>query len=111
MRFVHSLNIPIGACVIAVVLMAAPGFVRGSLATFDSLEEGFYSGPLVDGGITFFDADSRFGPKPSGILAIDDVSEAFPLFPDYTPFFSGPNVLSMVGIGSGPGFRWSWSVW
>lgn len=85
-----------------VAVMTLSGSVLASLATFDSFEEGFYGTTLVDGGITFFDVDARIGEEPLGTLAIDDVSEAFPLIPEYAPFFSSPNVFGMSAFGLGP---------
>jgi hypothetical protein len=74
------------------------------VATFDTLPEGIYGQVLVDGGITFFNGDSRIGPPggPASALVVDDVSGLFPLVTEYAPHFSSPNILTLTSFGVGP---------
>lgn len=66
-------------------------------ATFDGLAEGNVTPVLVDGGITFFDADDRMTPPGPDNFFIENASAG-----GYGPLFSVPNVLTLTGYESGP---------
>lgn len=81
---------------ILVIGMSTVGLA--DIATFDDLTEGF-SQTVVDGGITFYDYDSRESDNPPpNYFAIDDETGSFSV-----SGFSGPNVLNFNVYSVGPG--------
>src|SRR5580704_12105752 len=69
---------------------------RANVANFDDLPEGQFGYTLVDGGITFSNAQSNaFG---STTFDVDDASGSFSNFPGFT----SPNVISIGGYVPGP---------
>lgn len=91
---------------VACILVGGASAARAGFADFDDLAEGFYGDTLTTGGITFFDVDEHLSTE-GGELAVDDVSGAYALIPEFVPSFSSPNVLHMTAITLGPGASFS----
>lgn len=88
-------------CLTALPLVMATPTAAG-VATFDTLAEGFYDQLFSDDGITFYDIDCRLpGPYP-GDFVIDDASASIPVIPEWSPFFTSPNLLGMLALSPGP---------
>jgi hypothetical protein len=83
-----------------ICLIVSVAFVfsaSGSIATFDSFEEGYSAYTITDGGITFYDFDWHMpegDPEPSPPFYIDNVAGSRI---ENSPFVSRPNVLTAWG--------------